>query len=225
MSVQLGARKLKGALLLLRPDSKKIVLDSQTLLVFQFNPSTISHTINYSDSDVTVEKNENKKDVRSIVHKITLNLEFDAADQLEYPNKNKVVAEKGLHPILAVLESIMYSQFQNDAPASPVVLFVWGINRIIPVWIDSLKVFEEAFDSNLNPIRLTVEVNMRLRNLSEMKKKSLGSAIFASHSKKRLMLTRLHGENKENREYLEQLTRSIKDYLVKSESGNPKESW
>ena len=38
-------------------------------------------------------------------------------------------------------------------------LFVFGPKRIVPVRITELSITEEAFDTNLNPIRAKVSLN------------------------------------------------------------------
>ena len=150
----------------------------------------------------------------SIVELINFSLEFDATDQLEQPNQHEDIAQKGLHPTLAALESIMRSQSKTGDIMSPVVLFLWGSNRIIPVWLDNLKVNEDAFDSNLNPIRVRIELNMRVRDLSQLTKGSLGYAIYIRYLENRKMLTRVYSENKENRELLQQMSQNIQQYAA-----------
>src|SRR4030043_2460487 len=94
---------------------------------------------------------------------------------------------------------------QSKTQASPVVLFLGGPNRIIPVWLDNLKVTEEAFDPNLNPLRVKIELSMRVRNLSELKRGSFGYTICASHLDRRRMHARLYNENKVTRDLLRQV--------------------
>ena len=43
------------------------------------------------------------------VETFKLDAEIDATDQLEFPNENPNTIEYGIHPQLAVLESIIYS--------------------------------------------------------------------------------------------------------------------
>jgi hypothetical protein len=102
----------------------------------------------------------------------------------------------------------MHSQSETENPTPPIILFMWGLNRIIPVSLESLKVAEEAFDPKLNPIRAKIELNMRVRDFSEFKKGSIGYAIYTSHLDRRRMLTRLYGENKINHELIKQVSRS-----------------
>lgn len=203
----------------LRPNSKARIIDSNTpTLIFQYNPETLTRTISSFTSEEISEKEGKNRDGNSTVELINLNLEFDATDQLEQPNQHRDFIENGLHPALAALESIMYSQSKTENSTPPVVLFLWGPNRIIPVWLDSVKVIEEAFDPNLNPIRVKIELNMRVQNLSELKRGSLGYAICASHLDHRRRFTRIYSKNRINRGLLKQMSRNMRQYLAMKKS-------
>ena len=184
----------KGAIMALRPDSRIFIDPDAPTLVFQYNPETITHTF-FSAKDEELSQTERKGTESSIIELLSLTLEFDAADQLEQPEKNRDVVENGLHPALAVLESIMNSKYKIGNRLPPILVFLFGRNRTVPVWLDSLKVVEEAFDPNLNPIRVKVELVLRVRALSEFKKGSLGYAICAGHINRRRMLAKLHAQN------------------------------
>lgn len=208
----------KGAIVALRPDSKNQIFDSNTpTFIFQYNPETLTRTIS-SSNGLGVSLEEKKRDVDSIAEVINLNLEFDFTDQLEQPNQHLDSVKNGLHPALAALESIMHSQSKTENSKPTVAVFLWGPNRIVPVWLDSLKVTEEAFDPNLNPIRVRIELSMRVRDLSELARGSSGYAICASHLGRRRMFTRLYSENGINREFFEQVSLSIQQYLATGKS-------
>jgi len=218
-------KTVKGAIVALRPNSKGIIIDSDTLtLIFQYNPEMLTRTISSLSSEEISQEEGKKRDANSIVELINLNLEFDATDQLEQPNQHRDFVEKGLHPVLAALESIMDSQSKTENSTPPVVLFFWGPNRIVPVWLDSVKVIEEAFDPNLNPIRVRIELNMRVRNLSEFKRGSLGYAICASHLDHRRMFTRIYNESGINRRLLKQVPRNVRKYLAMEKSQSKKQN-
>ena len=213
----------KGAIMALKPDSKNIIIDPNIpTLIFQYNPETLTHTLSSADSEETLQKGEKleakpvskpikerKSNDSSIIELITLTLEFDAAHQLEEPEKNRNVVENGLHPALAVLESIMTSQFKTRSTITPVLVFLFGRNRSVPVWLQSLKIIEEAFDPNLNPIRVKIELLMRVRSLSEFKKGSIGHALCANHLEHRRTLSKLHPHNGSMPELIAQVMRSI----------------
>jgi len=202
-------RTAKGAIVALTPISRNPIIDPNTpTLIFQYNPESVIHTFSSADSvffqaeDGIRDSNilskptkEGKNGGRSILELITLTLDFDVAYQLEEPEKNIRVVENGLHPALAVLESIMLSQFKTGGILAPVIVFLFGLNRTLPVWLDSFKVIEEAFDTNLNPTRAKIELVMKVRHLSEFKIGSIGYAICQSHLKRRRFLSELIPQN------------------------------
>ena len=202
-------KTVKGAIMALRSDSTQVSFDPNTpSLIFQYNPETLTRTFS-PPGDEEASPNGKKRDANSISELISLTLEFDAVDQLEQPEKNRDVVENGLHPALAVLESIMHSQFKTGNPPPPILIFLFGRNRTVPVWLDSLKVIEEVFDPDLNPIRVRIELVMRVRDLSGFKKGSIGYAICASHLERRRTLSRLYPQNGSMHRLFDQVMRGI----------------
>src|SRR5262249_60120840 len=103
------------------------------------------------------------------VETIKLDAEIDATDQLEIADGT--ATQVGLHPQLAVLELIVYptsAQLQSNNSLAqagtleivpmetPLTLFVWSKQRILPVRLTDFSITEEAFDPALNPIRAKV---------------------------------------------------------------------
>jgi hypothetical protein len=108
------------------------------------------------------------------IETFSLTIELDAADQLE--SGDPVTNLAGLHPALAELELLLYpssiTMIKNQilalagsaavAPlAAPIVLFVYGPSRVVPVRVESLSVTEQAFDPLLNPTLASVDIGLR----------------------------------------------------------------
>ncbi len=113
------------------------------------------------------------------VQEETLNfdLRLDATDALD---AGKRIAERsGVAPALSTLELMIYPKGESvrleplrsprgDAPTywfahpdnPPLVLFIWGVQRVLPVNINSLAITETEFDTLLNPVRASVTVNL-----------------------------------------------------------------
>ena len=53
-------------------------------------------------------------------------------------------------------------------PAAPLVLFVWGVKRVLPVQISSMSIAEDFFDGALNPLRAKVHLEMRVLNYYDL---------------------------------------------------------
>jgi hypothetical protein len=90
----------------------------------------------------------------------------------------------GLHPQLAEMELLLYpssiTMILNQVRALvgsasitplevPVVLFVYGPARVVPVRVTSLSITEQAFDPMLSPINASVELGLRSMTEKELK--------------------------------------------------------
>jgi hypothetical protein len=181
-------RIVKGAIVALNPNTG---VPETPFLIFQYNPETLTHTTSSLNSEEASQTKGKPSNITTLVEQINLTLEFDLAAHLEHPNQHRVSLDHGLHPTLAALESIMHSQSTSENPNRSLILFLWGKNRLLLVSLETLKVVEEAFDPELNPIRAKIELGMRVRDFSEFKEGSIGYAILRGHLERRRLLTQL----------------------------------
>lgn len=159
------------------------LLQSPTKLTFQYNPAVLQHSFQ-SKSVAETGKDQDPYQVRGQpVEMITLDIEFDATDQLEYPDQNPVAVQSGIYPQLAALESIMRPTLATPAD-SPYTLFEWGTTLVVPVLLTSCTVMEEAFDPNLNPIRARVSVVMRILTADDLPLLHPGRKVYEDYLKK-----------------------------------------
>lgn len=106
---------------------------------------------------------------------IGFQIRLDATDKL---NEGDLIAQQfGISPQLATLEAMVYpksesllgellpelssngfSYTSSDKP--PIILFIWGRKRVLPVNIHSMNITETEFSTDLNPIRATVSVSL-----------------------------------------------------------------
>jgi hypothetical protein len=58
----------------------------------------------------------------------------------------------------------------RDVPSNtmPIVLFVWGIGRIVPVRVTTLRITEKLYDSLLNPTHVEAELGLRVLTKDEL---------------------------------------------------------
>ena len=148
------------------------------IVVFQFNPETVSRTPSLAQTDVTAST-ANWSDPLSVVaapaESFSFSLRLDATDQLAATNP--IAIASGILPILSALELLMYpmpassqllsipnsgSAYANPPSQLPVVLFFWGPFRILPVNITSMSINETEYDPQLNPTRAEVTVNLQV---------------------------------------------------------------
>jgi hypothetical protein len=182
------------------------------LIIFQYNPDQLRRTLAQRSpppepSSAGAAREDVQREMGPPVETISLTVELDATDQLEEPELNPHVAAFGLHPALAALELLLYpsseqvllrqTQSQEGTaqlcpPDVPIVLFVWGRSRVLPVRLTSFTVTEEAFDQNLNPIQAKLELSMRVLTYAELRENSLGYSAYMATQIQKEVLARLN---------------------------------
>jgi hypothetical protein len=209
-----SAKALKGAL---------VVYEQQFLgkvpgvIVFQYNPDSLRHTLS-SRAAVPDEKSPGalKEDVlRTMgapVESFNLTIELDAADQLDEPSIHPAAVRLGIHPALAALELLLYPpqegglwqtattssdivQTSKEGQTVPLVLFVWGRRRVLPVQVSSFSVTEQAFDENLNPIRASVELQLQVLTDAHLVKDSIGYGAYRATLRQKEVMAALNLAN------------------------------
>lgn len=183
-------RLIRGGIVLIDPGTSQVL----RIIALQYNPDNLSRTLQVQG--VGGEGGDRMEALRlkgPPVETIKLEAEIDATDQLEFPDTYATVAEVGIHPQLAALETIVYpSSFQlsaNNVQAksgtleiapmeAPLSLFIWSKNRILPVRLTEFSINEEAFDTALNPIRAKVSLGMRVMSVMDLGFDHKGGNLF-----------------------------------------------
>lgn len=184
-------RLLKGGLALLDPLTGQVL----RIIPLQYNPDTLSRSLQIKG--VGQESGDHIEALRlkgPPTETIKLDAELDATDALEAADSE--VTKSGLHPLLAALEVIVYPTsahlLSNNAEASagtleiiaaqsPLTVFIFGANRIVPVRITEFSIAEEAFDVSLNPIRAKVSLGMRVLTVDDLGFDVKGGNLFISY--------------------------------------------
>lgn len=110
---------------------------------------------------------------------ISLTLQLDATDDLD--SGDGVTRMFGVGPQLSVLELMIYPKTDQlfgfpignllgtedqfgaaQAKVIPIILFVWGRKRVLPVVITSMNITEQEYFPDLNPRRATVAVQLKV---------------------------------------------------------------
>ncbi len=197
-------RLLKGGLVLLDPASGVV----RRVISLQYNPDTLSRTLQVQGAGGEGgDRSEALRLKGPPVETIKVEAEIDAADQLEFPERNPAATQAGIQPLLAALETIVYppsSRLQTNnllaslgtleilpAPA-PLTVFVWSRNRVVPVRITEFSVTEEAFDPALNPIRAKVSLGMRVLSINDVGFDQKAGSLFLSYQQRKESLAARH---------------------------------
>jgi len=182
-------RLLKGALI-----GVDLFNPLASVVVFQYNPDTMTRRLEPRGVSADGERGEAFRLAGPPKETITLAMEIDATDQLAEANPLAIVS--GISPTLAALEMMLYPKSAqvliNTLAAAfgtveilpaegPMVLFVWGPTRVLPVRLTSLSITEEAFDTLLNPTRAKVDLTLGVLSYNDLKLTSPGNALFFVH--------------------------------------------
>jgi hypothetical protein len=109
---------------------------------------------------------------------LNFEIRLDATDALE--EGNGIAQEFGIAPRLATLELMLHPKGEgllgglvddllgldssgfsfSKTPNPPLILFIWGRQRVLPVNITNLSITETEFDTQLNPTRATASVSL-----------------------------------------------------------------
>lgn len=191
-------RLLKGALIGMDPFNPLA-----SVVVFQYNPDTMTRRLDARAVSQEGDRGEAFRLTGPPKETITLSIEIDATDQFE--QASPLTATLGLNPTLAALEMMLYpkvaSVFLNDTLSAvgtievmpvdaPMLLFVWGPTRVLPVRMTNFTITEEAYDPLLNPIRAKVDLSLTVLSYQDLSLLSPARALFlAHHVAKEIMAT------------------------------------
>ena len=194
-------RLVKGGIVLVDPTTGSVV----RIVPLQYNPDSLSRSLTIRGTTESGDRQEAMRLTGPPVETIKLEAEIDATDQLEFPDQNSTVVQSGIHAQLAALEIIVYPestrlQANNDlarlgtleiAPAeSPLTLFIWSKNRVLPVRLTEFTITEEAFDPSLNPIRAKVSLGMRVLSVNDLPFDHKGNSLFMAYHQQKENLAR-----------------------------------
>jgi hypothetical protein len=194
MSTFPGSPKvLKAGLVLIDAESARV----QRIISLQYNSDSLSRSLQLQAAGGEGgQRSEPLRFKGAAVETIKLEAEIDAADQLEFPDQNRAAVEHGIQPQLAVLETLAHPTSAQltalDQQASsgtleiapmeaPLMLFVWGKSRIVPVRLTEFSITEEAFDPGLNPIRAKVSLGLRVLSVDDVGFAHKGGSLFMSY--------------------------------------------
>lgn len=169
------------------------------IVVFQFNPDSISRTIKIADSvrsanpEDRVCHRERGQTSAPPIESFQITAHFSAADDLGKGGAASAVSRAfGIGPQLAALEKMVYptagligellgaevdavgsaleaavgGDDKRPIPrlATPRLLFVWGLSRVVPVEIKSMTINEQKYDALLNPVQAEVKIGLDISN-------------------------------------------------------------
>jgi hypothetical protein len=193
-------KTLRGGFILMDAEGKTVL----RTIVFQYNPDALTRSLTPRGAKIDAgDRLEGLRLVGPPVETIKLEIELDATDRLEKPAQNSETVQHGLAPQLAEFETAIAPAIADIEAASrmaqtgtlevlplpsPLILFVFGANRTIPVRITDVSITEEAFDTQLNPIRAKVSVGMRALSIDDLAFGTKGAELFMTGARRKEQL-------------------------------------
>jgi hypothetical protein len=150
-------------------------------IMLQYNPESITRSLKPQSVGEEADRSEILRLKGPPIETINCDVEIDATNQLAAADP--VAMRLGIQPQLSALELLVYPSsavlIANEVLSlvgtieilpmeSALTVFVWSTTRITPVRITDLKITEEAFDPQLNPIRAKVSLGMRVLNVNDV---------------------------------------------------------
>jgi hypothetical protein len=156
------------------------------VVVFQFNPLKVTRTLQIPERPTGAGSRETSQAGEVPLEKLDLTASFSAADMLA--SNNVLARASGIASYLAALELMANTKAAEggllgkaiDAvgallgggaggatqpiprEAYPRLIFIWGLTRVLPVMVTSMKITETQFDFLLNPTEAEVELGLTI---------------------------------------------------------------
>lgn len=184
----------KGAFAIYEPDNTQTL---SRFIPFRFNPEGLQRQLAFEQASGTggsaaagassESDTEQGADASSgtLKESFSVLLRFDLAEREEVKSalpddtKPSLPVEFGVLPEISALEDLLYpAQSETEAPSDgsesvrgrgrqPLVLFIWGEKRVVPVKITGMTINETLFNGKLYPVRAEVEAALEVLGEAE----------------------------------------------------------
>ena len=163
---------------------------------FRFNPETLSRSLSIEqstsggdqagggDSNDSAEQGSDA-DSGSLKETFNVLLRFDLAEREEQNRSSENPnLQYGVFPEISALEDLVYpvegvtsqpsdgSEPVKARGQRPLVLFIWGEKRVVPVKITGMAINETLFNAKLYPIRAEIDVSLEVLGAAESRDNS-----------------------------------------------------
>jgi hypothetical protein len=164
-----------------RSPEPKPVKKWPSVISFQYNPEQVTRTLKPQPVSDEPDRTEIFRLKGPPIETIKCTVEIDGADLMAASDPTTL--QYGIQPQLSALELLVYpSSTQlnaNEALSlqgaleilpmeSALTLFVWSQTRVTPVLITDIDITEQFFDPQLNPIRASIALGMRVLNVNDV---------------------------------------------------------
>jgi hypothetical protein len=183
-----GPQPIRSGIVIVDPDRGT----PQRIIILQFNPDSLERSVapQASGTEGQGDRMEALRLKGPAIETWKFTAELDSSDQLDVPSP------LGIHPYLAALETLIqppsstirtnqtlsnFGTLEISPIEAPLTLFSWGSQRVVPVRLTELSISEEAFDTNLSPIRATLSIGLRVLTPSDLPVGHRGAELYLAH--------------------------------------------
>jgi hypothetical protein len=199
-SSPLAARTFKGAIIGLDPANPLA-----SVIIFQYNPDAMTRTIRALTTGDT-SRGEALRLKGPPQEEIRCEIAIDATDQLAAGDG--MAESMGIYPALSALEMLLYPKsalvianqvlmlagvIEVIPPEQPLAVLVWGAKRVLPFRLSDFTIAEQMYDPDLNPIRASVTLNMKVLSYYDLGLVSVGGAMFMAHQIVKEVMATING--------------------------------
>lgn len=165
-----------------------------SVVIFQYNPSTMRRRLRPQGVQAQGAHSEALRLAGPPIETIDMDIELDAIDRTL--SGDEEAATVGIYPQLAALEMLvtpkLYQVVGSMAmmaagslwvvpPKAPLTVLIWGALRVLPVRVEEINVNEQQYDSDLNPVRASVGLELRVLTYDDLKPTNPGFGVSLAH--------------------------------------------
>ena len=211
----------QGAFAVFDGDTPEELVSMSRFLPFRFNPEQLSRQLSIEqaqgqgaqpsaagtsggDGGSSTDQGADA-DSGALKEAFTVTLRFDLAAREE--TKSNLPVEFGVLPEISALEDLLHpTETAADQPSDggesvrarsrrPLVLFIWGERRVVPVKITGMTINEQFFNGQLYPTRAEVEVSLETLGEGDARDNTRVAASLRFTADNRRKMSRIYLDN------------------------------
>lgn len=174
------------------------------LIVLQYNPAELTRQLAPDFQKTGDTPTGTNLLAGPATETIQMTARISAVDQLE--NNDATAMMFGIHPQLATLEMMLFPTTSSILqgltqmalgvleivpPESPLTVFVWGPQRVMPVQLTQYSVTETMHDTRLNPIDANVTIDMKVLTYQDFSPGQAGFFLYLANLAERELMSGL----------------------------------
>jgi hypothetical protein len=174
------------------------------LIMLQYNPAELTRQLEPDFEKIGDTPTGTNLLAGPATETIQMTARISAVDQLQANDATAIMF--GIHPQLATLELMLFPSTSSIIqgltqmalgvleivpPETPLTIFVWGPQRVLPVQITSYSVNETMHDTRLNPIDAEVTIHMKVLTYQDFEPSQTGFYLYLANLAAREVMSAL----------------------------------